>query len=815
MRLSQVSSIRAHPDGLSGPSKLVRPEACKSFSALPETGTAWGVQKPWQRWATPELAHASGNVAMDRVDLGDSNSYLHGLRRTMEGWSWSSIQDKPLLEHLEKIEVSTRGQKIPDQTLRPLLHLYGALAERDQRGEPGLSKREEPEVRRAMIEGVRQKLEGWLAEGRFQVVGQEPVDLLALAQSEAPIRNGVIDASPQTPELSPAAADLLDRLESFSLSGGSKALEELRGQPEIAASLLGEVVTVVSADPRERDIEKIAKVLEFADRDPGIKQAMLPHQQKLFGVFEQLEARSRHLSRDGYVSGRYGQALLKFFPEASEEFVATTLPRWLDSDAEPRRTAAYSWCRALAHQPEQVGALVELSKNSRHYDGYKALEAVSEAGGSFSPEDLTWMAQRLADPEGPQPDDRGAGNFFFNTLIKSDTQALTQAQFEGRPAFEAITDKLLDSSALSYEVLVRNQGPLLDLFEQQPSSKTLLSWVERAAGSGKISDDEKDWKALALLLRRGLIGEELISTLAPLMETKFPGGYLGKDLSKVRLAFLSNPPEGTPARSLVRAAQLDTDPAAEGHLQELARRDWPVHELEGKVAADLEQHGKLTEASLAEAEMLWRRGREELLDRLIPCLPELTDQKQIGEHRLDDAVRHRYDEQLQARMNQDDSLASLLATSQEWDQKVSLWDRREGWTEQLESRFGQLGAEQTVALLNRHERYGKPSIVRFLRANNMGAERLDASAELLSFALDKIQDGGEASKTYQAWLGQIKEGATPYQVKEEFLMQQAGFSPDQREAYLRSEFGLEAGPELDFELEEDAVVIGDFALNRG
>ncbi len=745
--------------------------------------------RPWQRWAAPSPHPPAPNLA-------ECDQKLHNLRRGIESWSGSTIDSEPFLETLELVDQITTGRRIPDETLRPLFHLLGALQDRHERPEPGLRWREEPAVREAMIEGLQSKLESWLETGRIDIRGEQ--DLLALSRQGVPIRNGVIDGQTRPPTLSVAAESLLDRLESFWLDRleSFRALEELRGQPELAGELVSEIVEMVTANPQERTVEKVAKVLELAAQEPALREILGHLQPSLFGLFEELEARSLELSRDGYVSGRYGRALLELFPDRAEEFVENTLTDWLNSPSQPRRQAARLWCGALAQHPVLAPKVVEAVKRSPHYDSFLALEAFKKGGGEFSLEDLRWMAEQLADPDGPRPEDNSVGRFYFECLLPQAREVLT-----GSGLSDGFALKILKDSAHSYEVVTKAMGsPLLSFLQEEVPRSTFLGWLKEGIESGRVSDSHYGWKALPFLLKEEKVETDLVSLLEPVLE-QAPAGKLGSDLSKVRLAYLEDPPSGTPTRTLFRTAQLEKDSAAEVHLQALAQRDdWNLEELEQRVKQDLVQGAHLTREGLVSAEVLWRRGHRQLLPDLVATLPALTVHRDIGEFRLREAVRQAYGEQLEGRLREADGAQQVVDISQEWRERVNLWEQREAWADQAGEKLSQLGCPRFASLLEAQDRWMKPEVFWFLAANNLGPEALDQSADLLSYALEQVEDAREAGKVYQGWLDQVRRGTPPDQIKELFLRQQLGLEEE-----------LEV---LNFEIEPDSIVIGDVTLDR-
>lgn len=754
--------------------------------------------KPWQRWVTPQhqLALSGSQAIQDSVSLGECDDYFHRASEGMRDYPWANFNDTRFSEQLDTVDRATIGGRLPDHTLRSVFTVYRELVQRSDVAPSRFGSSEAPENRKKARDKTESTLHRWLAEGRFQVKGE--VDFRTLALRQVPIENGVIDGSHSAHQpISTEAAQVLDGLYAFYTSGPARTLQELRGQPEVARSIIGEIVPHVLAKAESRDLEKVIRLIEAAPKEPEVRAALAPHKESLFGFFEQLEARSIVLDREGNTSGRLGTALMKLYPEDTEAFLENTVLPWMESPREARRLSARIMSRHLAAEG-LAGPVAEKALERRDYLSVKTL---NESRFRFEPDHLTSMVELLAARDGVEVD--GAeGRVYYDVVVDQALAILPKVQVDGRSALEGLTEKLMHSQIRYDQFGGSQRGALLQAMDENLSKEALLSWLETAVATGKV-DEQGGWKALPLLLHRGST-PALAKTVMPALETSFPWNGAGKDLSKVRIEVLKNPPSDLDARRQVRMAQREVAAESNQLLADLLARDWPLDEFEKIVESDLDQHGKLTEKSLAEAEVLWSRPqyRQKLLPRLVDALPNLTNEKNIGEFRLESSVEIARHDLLLGKLQQAETAASVLEMTSEWAKGAPMGgEYRKEWTEASDGRFRELGAVGLCRLFSQFEdEYDKVRAMRFFQANHLGSEHLEQSAELLMTALDLEEDRSQAGKMYQSWLKEMAEGATMAEIRERHFKRELGLVDPVEDA-------------LDINIEEDQVVIGDFSLD--
>ncbi|MBI3924149.1 MAG: hypothetical protein HY319_01285 [Armatimonadetes bacterium] len=478
-----------------------------------------------------------GDLVAPAVHLGFSEQAWR-----LEPHSWAVEQDR-VLKPLELLDGRFAGQKIPETVLRVAAHLVETLNVRSSyEPHPGsfqIHPKEPGEGDREMAARVAALLETWWSRDQIevrrdgQVLAPGTVSLAeALLQRPAVEGSTILLESPPSIALDEPGQAIYRELYGMSTSGpdpGTRKLVALcREQPALGARVVSQILAASRMDDDYAGLEKVARLVQSAAREPALKTALRPHLARLRTYSSRAAARESlpPVDRDGWRVGVLYTALIGTFPEIADRELLDReiVPLLFGNSREVAGAGSGIAQAAWRANPEMLPATLDLLMREtgdqpallpgQHELFSKALE---EHGWKPDARQLQWIVDRLYEP--------GRDGLFGNRDRAQEAYLWLKTLSEMRPDLEAaqvpdpetggmkpfkvaLVDRFVDDEQVSpAHLLAANEKapPVVQFFRQLtvPDARVrerLLERVRRAVSAGSIDRmSAPDRKALAWL----------------------------------------------------------------------------------------------------------------------------------------------------------------------------------------------------------------------------------------------------------------------------------------------------------------------------
>lgn len=544
---------------------------------------------------------------------------------------------------IRKMQQAVGQGKVPDAYARQLAGLAHSCTIRERaKLPPGHRYREPVEQDRAWARLCLDALQGWAARGQLEIRHRgkplpKDADLLKLVAAGRPaVRNGVVELWSAPPEPPPRIRQLADEVlaelppQDHLPAPGLDKLKQL--EPLEASLVLGALLDRFDLVSSEDDLDRVRKLV----KEPGLKEAIGPHLQRIARVGSEAEARGR-LSWN-FMEGRHKvqmlEELVKHYPETAEgNFFERELTPFLLTDEINTAHAAVNLAR---ENPEWTRKALDLFTqdpdrkltDQQHYLMHHALEK-----GHWKPDKAqqAWLEKRLELPDQSIFKYEGPAEQFRYTLKSVRLAAQQDPTAFSEATRDRLLERLLSDPAEKLPQGLYRYPNSVDPYRLMTDAMTFMFPSEKRLEKLEKELDGPRGEAALAILASAPIGPELSARLAERLEPEMrkdpPAdrrdldtlGHIAEQFRPERMAALA------PREAMQLAYRTTPDrgwnpPLEDKAVESVVQRydgpalplpDKPLTEFTPAELADLELNEKLTRGKPAErAELMQRIPRD-------------------------------------------------------------------------------------------------------------------------------------------------------------------------------------------------------------